>query len=60
MDRDRTDEAAYAEGRHAAERSEGTEDNPHPPDSEAHRLWREGHASVTASDAVADDIGDFA
>ena len=53
-------EPAYLDGRRAAERSEGPEHNPHPTGSDAHRLWQDGHASVTAPDAVADDIGDFA
>ncbi|MEH3120042.1 MAG: hypothetical protein PGN25_21260 [Methylorubrum populi] len=60
MERDRTEDAACAEGRHAAERGEAPESNPHPPGSAEHRSWQDGHASVTAPDAVADDVGDFA
>lgn len=60
MDPDAVNDPAYLDGRQAAERSEGPEHNPHPAGSEAHRLWQDGHASVTAPDAVADAIGDFA
>lgn len=60
MERDGSEDAASLEGRRAAERGEGSERNPHPPGSEAHRRWQEGHASVTAPDAVGNDVGDFA
>lgn len=57
---DETSAPAYLDGRRAAERSEPAGGNPHPADSNEHRLWRAGHASVTAPDVVADKVGDFA
>lgn len=53
-------DVAYEEGRAAAERAEAGDRNPHPPGSEAWRRWQAGHASVTAPDAVADAVADFA
>lgn len=55
-----TDAPPYRDGRGAAERREGAQDNPHPQGSDEHRLWQAGHASVTAPDVVADTVGDFA
>ncbi len=60
IDWDETSAPAYLDGRRAAERREDAEANPHPAGSDEHRLWRAGHASVTAPDVVADKIGDFA
>ncbi|GJE76253.1 MULTISPECIES: hypothetical protein [Methylorubrum] len=51
---------AYVEGRAAAERGEGADRNPHSAGSSEYRHWADGHASVTAPDAVADDLADFA
>ena len=53
-------DAAYLEGRRAAERREAADRNPHPAGSQEARRWAEGHASVTAPDAIADDLADFA
>lgn len=53
-------EPAYVEGRAAAERGEGADRNPHAAGSGDYRLWADGHASVTAPDAVADDLANFA
>lgn len=60
IDWDGTNAPPYRDGRGAAERREGAEDNPHPEGSDEHRLWQAGHASVTAPDIVADKVGDFA
>lgn len=60
IDWDETNAPPYRDGRGAAERREGAEDNPHPEGSDEHRLWQAGHASVTAPDVVADKVGDFA
>ena len=60
IDWDETSAPPYRDGRGAAERREGAEDNPHPEGSNEHRLWQAGHASVTAPDVVADKVGDFA
>ncbi len=60
MATDETQTVPFAEGKAAAERSEPASRNPYPPKSEAHRQWKEGHASVTAADEVADDLADFA
>ncbi|SFL25300.1 hypothetical protein [Methylorubrum salsuginis] len=57
---DITKDAVYAEGRAAAERREGADKNPHSAGSAEYRRWADGHASVTAPDAVADDLADFA
>ncbi|WP_232631753.1 hypothetical protein [Methylobacterium sp. Leaf118] len=59
-DTDAAQDAATIEGRRAAERREATDQNPHPAGSQEHRRWAEGHASVTAPDAIADDLADFA
>lgn len=60
LDRDETNMPAYLDGRRAAERQEDAEANPHAAGSDEHRLWQAGHASVTAPDIVADQVGDFA
>ncbi|MFY9294211.1 MAG: hypothetical protein WAP03_26525 [Methylorubrum rhodinum] len=57
---DVTQDAVHAEGRASAERGEGADKNPHPAGSSEYRRWADGHASVTAPDAIADDLADFA
>jgi hypothetical protein len=57
---DVTQDPVYAEGRAAAERREGADKNPHSAGSAEYRRWADGHASVTAPDAIADDLADFA
>ena len=57
---DVTQDAVHAEGRAAAERREGADQNPYPAGSAEYRRWADGHASVTAPDAIADDLANFA
>ena len=56
----KNDPDPYQEGSRAAERSEPASGNPYAGDTEAHRRWAQGHASVTEPDDIADELADFA